>query len=50
MVAWIAFLTLADITTRIRSKLNKKADLRHAIPRDNSADLVLCKIWLIYMA
>ena len=29
---------LADITTRIRSKLNKKADLRHAISRDNSAD------------
>jgi fatty acid synthase subunit alpha, fungi type len=29
---------LADITTRIRSKVNKKADLRHAIARDNSAD------------
>ena len=29
---------LADITTRIRSKLNKKADLRRAIARDNSAD------------
>jgi fatty acid synthase subunit alpha len=31
---------LADITTRIRSKLNKnlKTDLRHAIARDNSAD------------
>lgn len=29
---------LADITTRIRSKLNKKADLRRAITRDNSAD------------
>ena len=29
---------LADITTRIRSKLNKKADLHHEIARDNSAD------------
>ena len=29
---------LADITARIRSKLNKKADLHHAIARDNSAD------------
>ncbi len=29
---------LADITTRIRIKLNKKADLRRAITRDNSAD------------
>ncbi|KAF9485144.1 fatty acid synthetase alpha subunit [Pholiota conissans] len=29
---------LADITTRIRIKLNKKADLRRAIARDNSAD------------
>ncbi|KAF8969171.1 fatty acid synthase [Flammula alnicola] len=29
---------LADITTRIRLKLNKKADLRRAIARDNSAD------------
>ena len=28
----------ADITIRIRSKLNKKADLRHAIAGDNSAD------------
>ncbi|KJA22996.1 hypothetical protein HYPSUDRAFT_201793 [Hypholoma sublateritium FD-334 SS-4] len=28
----------ADITTRIRIKLNKKADLRRAIARDNSAD------------
>jgi hypothetical protein len=28
---------LADITTRIRSKLNKKAGLRRAIARDNSA-------------
>jgi fatty acid synthase subunit alpha len=30
---------LADITTRICSKLNKKADFRHAIARDNSTDL-----------
>ncbi|KAF8199703.1 fatty acid synthase [Pholiota molesta] len=29
---------LADITTRIRIKLNQKADLRRAITRDNSAD------------
>ena len=29
---------LADITTRIRTKLNKKAELRRAIARDNSAD------------
>jgi fatty acid synthase subunit alpha len=29
---------LADITNRIRIKLNKKADLRRAITRDNSAD------------
>jgi 3-oxoacyl-(acyl-carrier-protein) synthase len=29
---------LADISSRIRSKLNKKADLRRAIARDNSAD------------
>ncbi|KAG6813968.1 hypothetical protein H0H92_005223, partial [Tricholoma furcatifolium] len=29
---------LADITTRIRTSLNKKADLRRAITRDNSAD------------
>ncbi|KAF4614083.1 hypothetical protein D9613_007929 [Agrocybe pediades] len=29
---------LADITTRIRTKLNKKADLRRAITRDNAAD------------
>ena len=29
---------LADITTRIRSKLNKKDNLRHAIASDNSAD------------
>ena len=29
---------LADITTRIRSKLNKKADRRRAIALDNSAD------------
>jgi fatty acid synthase subunit alpha len=29
---------LVDITTRIRSKLNKKADFRRAIARDNSAD------------
>ena len=29
---------LTDITTRIRSKLNKKADLRRAIACDNSAD------------
>jgi len=29
---------LADITTRIRTQLNKKADLRRAIARDNSAD------------
>lgn len=29
---------LADITNRIRIKLNKKADLRRAIARDNSAD------------
>ena len=28
----------ADITTRIRSKLNKQVDLRRAIARDNSAD------------
>jgi fatty acid synthase subunit alpha len=28
-------INLADITTRIRSKLNKKADLRRAIARDN---------------
>jgi fatty acid synthase subunit alpha len=28
---------LADITSRIRSKNNKKADLRRAIARDNSA-------------
>jgi fatty acid synthase subunit beta len=36
MVAWIAFLT--SLISRIRSKLNKKADLRLAIARDNSAD------------
>ena len=29
---------LADITTHIRSKLNKKADLRHAIARNNSTN------------
>ena len=29
---------LADITTRIRSKFNKEADLCRAIARDNSAD------------
>lgn len=29
---------LADITGRIRTKLNQKADLRRAIARDNSAD------------
>ena len=29
---------LADITTRIRSELNKKADFRHAIACDNSVD------------
>ncbi|KAF9467993.1 fatty acid synthase [Collybia nuda] len=29
---------LADITSRIRTNLNKKADLRRAIARDNSAD------------
>ncbi|KAF8907276.1 fatty acid synthase [Gymnopilus junonius] len=29
---------LADITTRIRNKLNQKADLRRAVARDNSAD------------
>ena len=29
---------LADITTCIRSKLNKKVELRCAIARDNSAD------------
>ena len=29
---------LADITTRIRSKLNKKDDLHHAIASDNSAN------------
>ena len=29
---------LADITTRIQSKLNKKDDLCHAIASDNSAD------------
>jgi fatty acid synthase subunit alpha, fungi type len=29
---------LAEITTRIRNDLNKKADLRRAIARDNSAD------------
>ena len=29
---------LADITTRIRTKLNKRAELRRAIARDNSAD------------
>ncbi|KAF5382044.1 hypothetical protein D9615_004428 [Tricholomella constricta] len=29
---------LADITGRIRTSLNKKADLRRAIARDNSAD------------
>ena len=29
---------LADITTRFRTKLNKKAELRRAIARDNSAD------------
>ena len=29
---------LTDVTTRIRSKLNKKADLRHAIACDNSTD------------
>src|SRR6266446_122157 len=29
---------LADITTRIRTKLNKKAESRRAIARDNSAD------------
>jgi len=29
---------LADITTRIRTKLNKKAELCRAIARDNSAD------------
>jgi len=29
---------LADITTRIRTKLNQKADLRRAITRDNAAD------------
>ncbi|KDR66856.1 hypothetical protein GALMADRAFT_216743 [Galerina marginata CBS 339.88] len=29
---------LADITSRIRTKLNQKADLRRAITRDNSAD------------
>ena len=29
---------LADITTRIRTKLNKKAELRRAIARDNSAN------------
>ncbi|GLB40343.1 putative protein with domain of unknown function (DUF1729) [Lyophyllum shimeji] len=29
---------LADITTRIRTNLHKKADLRRAIARDNSAD------------
>ena len=28
----------ADITIRIRSKLNKKADLHHEIAGDNSAD------------
>src|SRR5882757_5627794 len=32
---------LADITTRIRSKLNKKADLRRAIARDNTADFTV---------
>ncbi|KAF7965824.1 hypothetical protein HWV62_41719, partial [Athelia sp. TMB] len=29
---------LADITTRVRVSLNKKADLRRAIAKDNSAD------------
>ncbi|KII85134.1 hypothetical protein PLICRDRAFT_45274 [Plicaturopsis crispa FD-325 SS-3] len=29
---------LADITTRVRLELNKKAELRRAIARDNSAD------------
>lgn len=29
---------LADITSRIRTKLNKKADLRRAVARDNAAD------------
>ena len=29
---------LADVTTRIHSKLNKKADLRRAIAHDNSVD------------
>jgi fatty acid synthase subunit alpha, fungi type len=29
---------LTDITTRTRSKLHKKADLRRAMARDNSAD------------
>lgn len=29
---------LADITSHIREKLHKKADLRRAITRDNSAD------------
>ena len=29
---------LADVTSRIHSKLNKKADLRRAIARDNNAD------------
>ena len=29
---------LDDITTRIQSKLNKKADLHHAIASDNSAN------------
>jgi fatty acid synthase subunit alpha len=32
---------LADITSRIRINLNKKADLRRAIARDNSADYVI---------
>jgi len=29
---------LADVTTRIRTKLSKKAELRRAIAHDNSAD------------
>ncbi|KAJ3517947.1 hypothetical protein NLJ89_g178 [Agrocybe chaxingu] len=32
---------LADITMRIRTKLHKKADLRRAIARDNSADFTV---------
>ena len=39
MVEWITCLTsIADITTCIRMKLNKRAELHHAIACDNSAN------------